>query len=543
VDSLLQSSSYGKCSLSCRSQCLILDTIPNRRLFMYRAAYTDLCLCIGRGQSSTRSDRIEVLGADRLSVYKKIAASSCGMQMDGDHKSGTPFRWPLWLSLPHRVLMTSNLVTEPILEQTSAPDRLIVNGFIAGISWVYGSLGLLLRDQPDDPTSRLMEEGIPLSLNNARLFAVAVLRLPKEERLASFSALLAAVHSGIMGIKSDEFLRHEKCSGFVARTVVVCSRLAIELTCNTGDSVLNDVSRISHPSRLPSTQPTIEPLQTEACYVGLHDSAGSLGFHNSELSASNMDNEMSQTLQSILKEAFRLSFSVAPTDGCYLLFASWSALGGSSLWTNNEVTKIAPYKGLPDDLSKLILDLRNEMCYVNRLIRAASSRSNSVSGLNRIIDQRDSTIQSTARADLVAKVKKELRAMLTKASDVSDDLLARLIPEDEDVVQEIPIEPIEVLAILEAVTVYLSFAVASHTQPDSDFFTHIRTKMNIEAQKRPRGYSSDSEYPSDDANSMDSRDGTLEAADRLENACAVFGAVPAYPDWLDKVRSSCSCCC
>lgn len=127
------------------------------------------------------------------------------------------------------------------------------------------------------------------------------------------------------------------------------------------------------------------------------------------------------------------------------------------------------------------------------------------------------TVHLDSRARSVVDVRKNLKAMIVKASKQSEDLLSHFST-TEDV-------PPQVFCLLEELSVYLAYALSAYTTSGKDFFTYLQSNMGTsKPAKRGRGYSTESDnYPSSDT---DSRDLALEAADRLETVCSAFGAVP-----------------
>jgi len=119
-----------------------------------RNAYTDLCLEIGGGNPSDDSkEKAEILGIDRLDVYKQIAGCHCNMQMKRKES------WPLWLSVPHRYLISINIIRESANAVNTAPDLYLANAFVAGIEDSLGDLELIQKGCSKDVISQWLEEG------------------------------------------------------------------------------------------------------------------------------------------------------------------------------------------------------------------------------------------------------------------------------------------------------------------------------------------------------------------------------------------------
>lgn len=447
--------------------------------------------------------------------------------------------WPLWLHAPHRRLLAANLACEVTSSdrQLCEADLALARGFIDGIDEVLGNLRSLVESCGS--VTLALEEGVPLSLNHARLLGAAMCRLPSHLRVTLLTALLDTVAVGIDRVARNETAKqllsaHAECSGFLARTVSLCASLAVILTC--GHSLPEALLKLvgtSSVSLSPPTSPSDQGmLRAEVAFVSLFDSSENSELSASDLTASTMAKAQSEKLQLILEKALELSFGSATRDHCYLLFASWTNLGKNELWlATRSVPGVNPYSGVvSEDIPGLLVQLRDDMCYVHRLIQKAG-RASLAAPFLRVIDQKDQVNKAAGKKQLAATVKRELRAMVLKATSLCRDVLSTFVPEDPDMNQEIPCE---VFALLEALCVYISFAISSFTKPDVDFFSYVRSKMtDMRSARRSRGYSSESDYPSE-AESNDSRDVVAEALDRLQNVCSAFGAVPAHPDWLDS---------
>lgn len=461
-----------------------------------------------------------------MAVFQKIASfrQRCGLEK--------PDAWPLWLPASHRVLVFSNLASEVIgtSKQQTAPDRYIVDGVISAISEVLEKPQLLVDSSNVSPLSLFVEEYVPLSLNNARMFASAIMRLQVKDRLSTLVSLLDVAQAGLETIKSHkQMLEKERgVSCFLGRLVSLCSYLAISLSCQS--TLPGKILRLgmSQGCYLTKAPPAVDYYRSQNCFFELTED-WETSITEAEVSFSSMKKDLCVKLQDFLEHSFSLSFTSAAVDQCFFVFSSWVALGKSDLWTENE-NRIAPYSGLPDDLSSLMLQLRNEMCYVHRLILKANGIS-SLTSLLCVAEQKDNATKMLSRKATATMVRKELRLMITKASALCIDLLRRFVQDDEAEGQNIQLKT---LVVFEMLSAYLSFAIASHTKPSADFFTYTRSCLSENVtEKRPRGYSSGSEqYPTDDE-SNDTVDIAIEAFDRVEAACSAFGGVPAHPDWLD----------
>ena len=178
----------------------------------------------------------------------------------------------------------------------------------------------------------------------------------------------------------------------------------------------------------------------------------------------------------------------------------------------------------------MILDLRDEICFVHRTIKRVDGGFLPVSGLMQVIDEKEAAAKSKTRRSLATEVKSDLREMIKKAARLIDDLLVQYIPSDDSMDQHVPPE---VFVMLEEIAVYISFAISCFTKPASDFFSSTMLSMTARTQSRARGYSTDSDVMHSDGNSVDTQDVLVDTLERLQDVCESFGAVPAHPDWLD----------
>jgi len=87
---------------------------------------------------------------------------------------------------------------------------------------------------------------------------------------------------------------------------------------------------------------------------------------------------------------------------------------------------------------------------------------------------------------------------------------------------------------LQLLSIYVCFAVCCLTKPQVDLYSHLYASIYDQANKRGRGYSTESENTVSDAeDSTESQDIAMNAFERVQDVCDRIGAVPAHPDWLD----------
>jgi Putative zinc finger in N-recognin (UBR box) len=487
----------------------------------------NLCIALGRGRVTYDEKKVSVLGDSRLTIYQKIADQST-------QRSSNP-AWPLWLRPAHRMLLSANLTSEPAPLPTEAArqgaDRFIVNGFIAELPRVLDDTSTFSESDPSGHHSS--SEDVAVSLHDARIFLTAFGRLSPDEQASKLSSLLSNVDEIIAqmrNVASAEETIGEKIEvpAFVARVITLCvnTYLMVRFGTHARDE-LNRTLGKSLSSRPPILRSRSEWYFPDTCFMGVFTDWEDSGLPSIPVSPNYVDEKSEKTLQLILENAFYVGFATATTDKCHLLYAAWNALGKCDLWTEIP-SKVQQFSALPDDLSLIVLQLRDEICLVQRIIKKVHGEILSGTTLMRVIEEKEKA--SSQRASAV-EVKNLLRGMIKKASKLIDALLGKFVPPDETMDQQIPAE---VFCLFEACAVYLSFAISSYTKPSVDFFSSTMLSMTSRARNRARGYSTDSEAVHSEGGSVDSQDALVDTLERLQDVCECLGAVPAHPDWLDK---------
>lgn len=487
----------------------------------------NMCLALGRGKLNYDEVKRPILGVLRLEIFKRIASS------------GTPKRvssCPLWHPAAHRVLVAANLSTESILPEESAGDRFVVDSFLSTIAEILKRPDILLKADVSAFESISSDDNVPLSLDDARIVLAAFTRLSPLEQSSCLSFLLDSVESRLTSLKGnrlafDALCERAEIASFVARVITLCTHMAIVAACGSRlrQDLLSLVGKANF-SQLPTDRAGADWYRPETCFMSVYWDWESSELPDIGLSGGTLDPSTASQLQSILKVAFTMGFSTALVDRCHLLFAAWNALGKSCLWKREPLEVRVPI-ALPNDLAPLILELRNEICIVHRFIQRSDGDS-SESSLLFAIDASETMSEAAASQLWAARGKQTLRRMILKASALIDMLLQRFVPDDSNLDQDVPPE---VFSLLEALSAYISFAITSHSKPENDFFSLTLSKMEDRRSvpKRDRGYSSESEHVASNAGSADSQDVLFDAVERLQEVCSAFGAVPAFPDWLD----------
>lgn len=439
-----------------------------------------------------------------------------------DGRSGA---WPLWICFPHRRLVACSLADET--PEDNSADRFLVDGVIAAVAHALSDPLKIIDSVPTDPLLVSLEECIPFSLNHARMFCLSVLRLNESDRVTSLSALIETLHSGLASCDSAgsaSLWENESFARFLGRAVATCTSLAICVTSNS--SVLGSLRTIV-VSASPMYVATTSWKRVEMSFCSIFDGSTYSEVEGPDVRESALAKEQAEILQALLHRSFKLGFKCAPFDNSYLLFSSWAANGKSDLWRPEVAASIPSYAGLPQDLAMLVLELRNDVCYVARL-HHLYGRGAYESSFLRAVDRQLFGHGMIAKKTLSEKISQALKLMISKAESLCSDLadLIESFRGGGDL-------PSEVCCLLECIPAYVSYAVACHTKTDQNFFEYLQASMKkSRTRKRSQSYSSDSDNCSDD-DSVDSQDLVFDAAERLQDVCSSLGAVPAHPDWLD----------
>lgn len=509
-----------------------------------RLSHLNLCAVIGRGYVAKAENETNVLGdgqkilgdnTEKITVFQAISKTQCS---DG--------QWPLWLNPALRVLVMSNVTSEADVSdatEDTAPECFVVDGVIASLQENFQSLraSQKLRSTVDEAVP-LADYGFPLSLQDARLFLVACSRLSSYDRSRMLAKLLRCVQAGLFDIKQDGtrlsiILKDKEICGFIARVITLCSNFTIWATYPELWKHLNDFVREHLPLEMPPFFNESEWYRSEKCYMGMFSewqaALPPIENKKSANTATGASPEVVKELTSILKLAFHMGFLAANSDRGHLLFSAWNANGNMPLWErrrSNDSPKEASmdhllsqqsFDGKQDiDLADAFLQIRDEVCKLYVETRSISGLSSSaLPFLLELAEGRGGNNPSPSQ------VKKNLKAAVSAGETYVSSLLER----NEGAVA--------FFSTLEALAVYIAFAVASHTKPGDDIYATFSARASHHGS-RSRGYSTESEKGPSDLDSVDS-DGTGEGdaatklREKLHSACMGFGAAPTHPDWLD----------
>jgi hypothetical protein len=493
------------------------STNPNAHDFAHYeknlwAAHIQTCLVLGRGQSSFDSGVVRNALSERKQVYEAV--------MQGG--------WSLSLPEAQYALLASNLMVEPIpiSRDEASPERFLAKGYVDAI-------GQILQNwNPTNKTAKkrvpgqlFLDDGIPLSLRDARLFLLAVSRLPGEERQLCLDRLVTTTLASLQAVSKNDtkyqnLLQDPEASAFLARVMITCTCVVQMVAVGTTlrEHLFNQVgpTQISVPSFYTSS----EWYRSERCFMGLFSDWESPSLPDSvwsPVSLMYIKDKTLKDLKSLLELGFSVGMETARQDQCHVIFASWNGLGtlhsmGRPVSTSTTRTDSFPsLETSADDLSQRILQLREDVCMMHRAIHG---------------DSRSSPF----------KIKTNLKSMLTQAEGLLDSALqAHVVTDDEEMSQDFPVA---LVSLLSALPTYISASVAGHSKPGNDYFSTTLSKAAARRTKRKRGYSSESDRMPSDGDSVDTdggfeSDARVDALSRLRECCDAFGAAPIHPDWLD----------
>lgn len=473
-----------------------------------------------------------MLGDLRLPLYKSMAELS---------KCQTQNGWPLWLNPVHLFFMASSLTSEPVVTASESVGReadvFVVDGFVAELECTLEEFGSAkMRTAESVSTS----EKYPVSWNDARIFLAAFARLTSKEQGATFLLLLIPVDRIFTQLtdaadseRNESVLAKSGVSSFLARLVTLCVNTFIVMSFGSGarDELFRVLGKYL-PDHVPAASSPGEWFTADNAFLGVFTD-----WADPELPAISVPANFTkshdgvQMLQHLLESAFAVGFTTAKNDRCHLLYAAWNALGKNDLWRENQ-HQIQTVTSLPSNLAAVVLQLREDVTLVHRLVLRATSSFNPTSTLLKFIDQMDTNMKRYSLHGLKAEVKLQLKTMIQKASKLVSLMLQQFVPTDTTVEQDVPPE---VFCILELCAAYISFSVAAYTRPKCDWFSSIMLAMTERAiRNRDRAYSTDSGDNQSVCGSDESNDALVDTMERMQDVCDCIGAAPAHPDWLDK---------
>ena len=472
-------------------------------------AHISTCEVFGRGQlrhaENTGMDRMIWSSKRRMAVYKAISSRIDSTTSGRNSK--------LYLSLPaaHHAVLAANMSCAKV-GSNKDPEKHLISSYINSITRILRNLEHLVPKDWEGK-SRIIDDNIPLSYNDARTLMLAMQGLCFEEKCRYFDVLVKAALECLKPLvkskaKRESLLHNSEISGFIARLLVFCYSLMNRI--NSGEELdkifIGNMG--SAEMKMPSFVTRGDWYRQDSTFMGIFDTweSPSLPENVSSRNGSQTVPEKSLSgFRSLLRIAFSMGFDAAPHDHCHLLFTAWNGL--DQVPEKNELPNSRDtFPSLTtsmEDYAGKILELREDIFSVYK--------SNNEG------------------------VPVDLKQMISNASEITDSILKNHIPDDEKMRQEISLP---VMVLLASLPTYIAAGISGHTKPGNDYFSTTMSKPSTNNSKRRRGYSSESDPPPSDCESDEDADdyeneARLDAISRLRECCDAFGAAPIHPDWLD----------
>ena len=506
-----------------------------------RSANIKLCDTIGQGQSIYDTSKIGLLGDSnqRLAIFRAMAVSSRRKVpiVNASKSTSVPTRWPLSLPPAQHALVISSLTSNSVQGRDDfGPERFITQSLMSSIMDALGDPSILRatewhKSSLDFTGSETVvaDDDVPLSLRDARLFALAVTRLPRNEQMEFVNSFVEAVSSAVCKLKSSAphcalFEEDADVSGFLARVVTTCASLVNLVT--VGSPLRNVFVVQVYPSHyaIPTLVAVddMNPLKRlkefdwyrkDSSFVSLFSDWESPVVPNctgSENINCEVSDELVSNLRALFESSIQLGFASAKADRCHLLFSAWNASGRQASWDKKSVSlKVNTSAAEEESATCRLLELREDICLLNQELHGNESLLPH-SLLTRILKERFNGRSAPGQ------LKSKLESMMTKAEGIVDSILSSHSTSER---QNNP--PLVSFALLEALPTYIAFIMAAHTRSNESILTRESGRAN-------NVYDDDSVSSTEDY--ADERVDTLM---RLNDACDAFGAAPLQPDWLD----------
>jgi hypothetical protein len=483
----------------------------------------NLSIILGRGRLLYDEKKRPILGIHRQAIYERISSISGTLSERG---------WPLCLLYSHSLIVAASVTSESLslhgnLERD--PDIFLVNGFIEELSKTLANESNLTSQTNEGDDA--LPCRLPVSFHDARIFLACFARISIENQNSTFLSLISQVERGLSMLDKRKLLidSSSSTSSFLARmvTLTINAYILMRFGSHAEEELHRAIGR-SLSLQTPAPHHTADRFNKEKSFVGVFSDWKDSEIPPIKASAKNMEAGLESKFYSILRSAFSLGFTTAKVDNGHLLFASWNALGNVDLWKDIQLhVKISSETS--DNLSEVILELRDDVCLVHRLIMKLHGAFSPTSGLMRVIEEKERSLRSRVQRSLASDVKSNLGFMIQKACKLADNLLSKYSLENTSSNSDFTATELPVL--LEMIAIYVSFAVSSCTKPRNDFFSMLMLSMTERTERR--ACSTDSVSVHSEESSHASQSVLADALERLQEICETFGAVPAHPDWLD----------
>jgi hypothetical protein len=390
---------------------------------------------------------------------------------------------------------------------------------------------LLLDYQSTSPM--VVNDNVIMSLQNARLFALAVGRVSQGHQKTIRSRLIDSLQTGFANANAQEPL-NVNASRFLSRMLSVASFIVDIVSI---PALLPPLSRevgsehycLPRVVRKQSADGERSESTQDVCFMGLFGDCHSPSVPASDISVTDYkvlpDGDFNKMLTAI-KCGLTLGFTMANKDGGHLLFSSWNAAAKLTSWTSitwegPETATIVKEKASIDRL----IGLRDDLCEVNFLVNGA-----------------DPSTEQTLLVKLTSNKRGQCRKNEALLSGITscEKMLGNTTLEITKGAALVPSLP--AFAYYEALPVYVSFLISMHTRPGTSNTSSILRFQPSQLQRTHHvsGYTDGDvidEFPSDDSDMEHEESGgntvRMNALARLRDACETLGAAPCFPDWLD----------
>lgn len=478
-------------------------------------SHMSMAQTLGCGQSTfddkCRLDESIWGGKRRIELYDSIA-STMNEGREGGEKST-----PRLSSACHVFLVANMLIVSD--GDTRDAERRLAGAYVLSISDTLANIQKQSSKmfQSECSTSTLH---IPLCYDDARTLVLAFNALQSVEQWSHLRTLTKATSALLKSMNEDDSVKtyvsqNEARASFVARVLVVISSLK-QLLC---EKEAADVLRGDMHSFCPTLDVVAKGFHWTSqniSFLGVYGtwkipfSAPSTNEHSSTLiSATGLDN-----LRRLFETAFRIGFETAAYDRGRLVFTAWNCLAQPQYSPEAGLVGTPSLKAVETDCASSILRMREDLYNVYGALGRGKPMTN------------DMEMITPSRLKVVLKL------IMIQAEEAVDELIRRFIPEDDDIKQEILPSAV---ALMTALPSYISAVLACYTKHGSD---SLSTQIQLSGDKgrRRRGYSSESDLPSDvDSDKDHEEDGfdtREDALFRLKECCESFGGAPVHPDWL-----------
>jgi len=406
-----------------------------------------------------------------------------------------------------------------------------------------------------------------LSLRDARLFIIALCRLPKKDQKKILSKIVSVLNSGLVSVKEGGKLGrasftpssfHEEIASFIARVITLTSAAVDAVAAGKGHQELLSREIGETHYHLPSFIDASERnddfelnesdwYKRESCYMGILSDWESAVLPLQRLNdpiKPLSDVDVSK-FSSSLELALDLGFELARSDRCHLVFAAWNASSKISGWDSKDWSgpmSVADFNKCGNALK--LINLRNDICQ-----------------LHWEFDDDEKSVPNSFLTKLL-KEKKRRGGLTMKNSYLNRiGFLLKGLPESLKMLECLNKNVCDLgdtqtssgdFTTIEATLAYNSFFISMFTKSNSDFISSMlrrvkdcrrkRKGSSISAESLDEGAmeddvsddsgESESGCP-DDFEDEDDAEAKLDGISRLHDACTSIGAAPLHPDWLD----------